>query len=282
MSCKTLEFIYGFYGTFLAAMVTPLGFLDTQTCEQSLEVSDLWVSPVSLGPFPEEGVCFQDGDQVRYLDRWALMELMSCHWASHLLVEDHRLLQERDLWAFPPPVSPTDPFGRIPSSEEAGCAELLRSGDFLFDRLYVSKVGVVDGVDVGLGLFAMAAIPAGSFLGEYTGVLSLRRSEEDGEYGYGLPVVDPDLVVNAKSFGNLCRLINHSEDAWNAELMTVHHEGLLHVVCRMIQGIDAGQQVLIHYGPLYWLVESRRPVQLSILQDEIGRAPITGGGYLSH
>ena len=51
---------------------------------------------------------------------------------------------------------------------------------------------------MGLGLFAAAFLGAGSVLGEYTGVLSRRRSEEDGVYGYGLPVVEPDLVINAK------------------------------------------------------------------------------------
>lgn len=56
----------------------------------------------------------------------------------------------------------------------------------------------MDGVDVGLGLFARSAIPALTYLGEYTGVLSTRRGEDDGVYGYGLPVVDPDLVINAK------------------------------------------------------------------------------------
>lgn len=59
-------------------------------------------------------------------------------------------------------------------------------------------MGVVDGVDVGLGLFCGSALGSGSFLGEYTGVLSRRLSEEDGVYGYGLPVIDPDLVINAK------------------------------------------------------------------------------------
>ena len=56
----------------------------------------------------------------------------------------------------------------------------------------------MEGVDVGLGLFVRAFLAAGCVLGEYTGVLSRRRSEEDGVYGYGLPVVEPDLVVNAK------------------------------------------------------------------------------------
>lgn len=59
-------------------------------------------------------------------------------------------------------------------------------------------MGLVEGVDVGLGLFVCAFLAAGSVLGEYTGVLSRRRTEEDGVYGYGLPVVEPDLVINAK------------------------------------------------------------------------------------
>jgi hypothetical protein len=61
-----------------------------------------------------------------------------------------------------------------------------------------ASVGLVEGVDVGLGLCVCAFLAAGSVLGEYTGVLSRRRTEVDGVYGYGWPVVEPDLVINAK------------------------------------------------------------------------------------
>ena len=86
----------------------------------------------------------------------------------------------------------------------------LRNSDFLCKKFlhffalhiyqHVSQayIGFVDGVDVGLGLFARSAIPALTYLGEYAGVLSTRHGEDDGVYGYGLPVVDPDLVINAK------------------------------------------------------------------------------------
>ena len=67
-----------------------------------------------------------------------------------------------------------------------------------FHETLQASVGLVEGVDVGLGLFVCAFLAAGSVLGEYTGVLSRRRTEEDGVYGYGLPVVEPDLVINAK------------------------------------------------------------------------------------
>lgn len=267
-------------------MATPLGFLETQTCALGADAQqeyDLFSSPVFGGPFPEEGVCVQDTQgQVLYYDRQSLQDLMSCRWASHLLLEDHRLLKERHLWAFPPPVSPSRPFGSVPSSEDVGCADLLRSGDFLFQHVYVASVGLVEGVDVGLGLFVCAFLAAGSVLGEYTGVLSRRRTEEDGVYGYGLPVVEPDLVINAKEFGNLLRLINHSDDAFNAELMTVQHEGLLHVVCRVLRDVIPGEQVLIHYGHRYWLPESRRHVRLPTQAAEgrtEGRTGPRGQGY---
>ncbi|CAJ1425331.1 unnamed protein product, partial [Effrenium voratum] len=163
-----------------------------------------------------------------------------------------RLCENRGFWAYPPPVSPDSPFGRVPSSSDLpGCAEVLRTGRFL--PVFVAELGCVEGVEVGLGLFAAEGIAKNSILGEYTGVLRLFDGK-DSAYSYALPVVDPDLVIDAKDFGNLCRLINHSED-WNAELVAVHHENMLHVVCRAAQDIAPNQQILIHYGPGYWCAE---------------------------
>eukprot|EP00439_Symbiodinium_sp_Y106_P085079 s1139_g27.t1 len=135
----------------------------------------------------------------------------------------------------------------VPSSVDAGCDEMLRCGAFLYESVFVRRIGVVDGVDIGLGLFTRR---------------TRRTCEDDGVYGFSLPVVDPDLVVDAKKFGNLCRLINHSDDDWNAELMSVHHEGLLHVLCRATRDLMPEEQVLIHYGKRYWMPEARRRVRL--------------------
>lgn len=49
---------------------------------------------------------FYDGD-TRYLDMEEVVKLMGCHWCSFLLLEDRRLHENKDLWAFPPPVSPS-------------------------------------------------------------------------------------------------------------------------------------------------------------------------------
>eukprot|EP00439_Symbiodinium_sp_Y106_P084633 s1139_g26.t1 len=100
----------------MKTMKTPIGFLDSWTCRfgvESLDSVQLDTSPV-LDSFPPEGImfCDEDGRQTR-LDRAGIESVMSCTWACHLLLEDQRLLAEREFWAFPPPVSPSTPFGNI-------------------------------------------------------------------------------------------------------------------------------------------------------------------------
>ncbi|OLQ07490.1 Peptidyl-prolyl cis-trans isomerase C [Symbiodinium microadriaticum] len=100
-------------------MATPIGFLDSWTCRfgvEGLDSAQLDASPV-LDSFPPEGImfCDEDGRQIR-LDRASIERIMSCTWACYLLLEDQRLLAEREFWAFPPPVSPSTPFGNGLSS----------------------------------------------------------------------------------------------------------------------------------------------------------------------
>lgn len=234
------------------------------------------------GPFPPQGVllvfdhCEDDvagcgsGDSIdaseRWLDRESLEEMLGCCYAHHLLFEREVDIRHRGDWAYPPPVSPSRPFGRMLSSEAAGCEALLRAGAMLYGSLCIKQVGLVGGVDVGLGLFASQPMAEGTFIGEYTGVLRRQRVRgDDSTYSFALPVVDPDLVVCAAQYGNLCRLMNHSDDAWNAELIAVHHEGLPHVVCRLAREVAAGDQILINYGKKYWTVRGRDKVQLSAM-----------------
>eukprot|EP00933_Yihiella_yeosuensis_P054478 TRINITY_DN52944_c0_g1_i1.p1 TRINITY_DN52944_c0_g1~~TRINITY_DN52944_c0_g1_i1.p1 ORF type:complete len:251 (+),score=41.03 TRINITY_DN52944_c0_g1_i1:105-857(+) len=247
-------------------MSTPIACLDTGRCFFGVdgESCDLWSSPVLSPSLPKEGIAFQDSDGqgLQMLEKQALENLMSCTMARYVLFEEERDLYGRDLWAFPPPMSPSTPFGPVPSSDTLGCADLLRHGDFMYEHVYIKRIGVVGGIDVGLGLFAKCLIPAGSFVGEYTGCVRRRKAEgDDGEYGFALPVVDPDFVVCARRFGSLCRLINHSDD-WNAELCSVHHEGLLHVVCKTSKDISADEQILIHYGARYWESKSGQHASL--------------------
>ena len=164
------------------------------------------------------------------------------------------------LWSMPPPCSPVNPFGSIPSAAELGCGEQLRVGA-LAPQLYIRHVGVIDGVNCGLGLFASAPIARGSFLCEYCGLVQIDPGPERDDYSFGLPVCDPDVRISAKRYGNVCRLLNHS-DVPNAELRCVVHEGVVHLVALATADVGAGVQLTVHYGEPYWRAHGRRRVDL--------------------
>lgn len=242
-------------------MHCPIACLDTQKCYYGLDGEAMQFS-ASIDPrsqFPDQGVLWFDGTAYVRLDRGSLEAIMGCAWASHLIFEKQsELLEGRKEWVYGAGQSIT----RVPSSVDAGCDQLLQEGNCLWDSLCVRNVGSVHGVDAGLGLFAAAAIDCNTWLCEYTGVVrrlgDLMGGWMDGdEYSYRLPVLDPVVVVSAEKYGNLARLINHSAKP-NAELVTVRHEGLLHVVCRATRDLIVGEQILIDYGTEYWM--ARRDV----------------------
>lgn len=261
-------------------MATPLGCLDTDRCIFGLEAlvstapspvdqvqSELQMSPILEVPSRHHGVSLATVEGiVRKLSHAELEKLLGCTYVHHLIFEEEKILQERDLWSFPPPVSPSTPFGNVPASKKLGCDELLRSAEMRTDLVLVRHVGIVEGIDIGLGLFAYQPILANTFLGEYTGVVrKLLPLGDDISYSYALPMIDPELVIDAKMYGNLCRLINHSDTEWNSELISVEHEGVVHVVCRTVREIRPGEQILIHYGTKYWEGSNRSCVRLSPL-----------------
>ncbi|CAK0877134.1 unnamed protein product [Prorocentrum cordatum] len=261
-------------------MATPVGCLDTDRCAFGIEAlvsavpppsdqagSELQMSPILEAMSPHHGVFFATVEgSVRKLSHAELEDMLGCTYIHHLIFEEEKILKQRDLWSFPPPVSPSTPFGNVPTSKKLGCDELLSNAEMRTDLVLVRHVGIVEGVDIGLGLFASLPIPANTFLGEYTGVVrKVLPVGDDISYSYALPMIDPELVIDAKKFGNLCRLINHSDTEWNSELISVEHEGLVHVVCRTVRDIKPGEQILIHYGSKYWEANSRNCVRLSPL-----------------
>ena len=99
---------------------------------------------------------------------------------------------------------------------------------------------------------------------EYTGrvlVDPAPGSLDGDDYVYSLPVVDPTVVISAKSVGSVARLLNHGE-APSAKLKTVHHDGELRVVCVALRPICAGEQILINYGDEYWKKAGRHRLDL--------------------
>eukprot|EP00927_Polykrikos_kofoidii_P041208 TRINITY_DN35124_c0_g2_i1.p1 TRINITY_DN35124_c0_g2~~TRINITY_DN35124_c0_g2_i1.p1 ORF type:complete len:163 (+),score=34.91 TRINITY_DN35124_c0_g2_i1:187-675(+) len=161
----------------------------------------------------------------------------------------------------PPPVSPTRPFGAVPDSVDVGCAAMLLAGSS-HSALCVRDVGVVDGVDVGLGLFATDVIMTGTWLCEYTGVVEMDRGPGDC-FAHSLPCME-ELVVSAREFGNVARLINHSDTDFNVEFACVAHEGVLHLVCRTLRDVGTDQQLLANYGVNFWRSRGRPAVVLAM------------------
>ena len=257
MQARTLRFGTVFWERAVLAYspklyMTPIGFLDTQRCGggSASSLANLLQRPPS--PITHGGVP---------LDRADMEALMGVVYTRHLLFEREKDWAGMHLWAMPPPVSPADPFGSIPDASSLGCAQLLRDGRTSPD-LTIRSIGLVDGIDVGCGLFATAPLPRGAYLCEYTGVVQCDpdpRHRDD--YAFGLPVCDPDVRISAQRYGNIARLLNHS-DAPNTALKCVVHEGVIHLVALTISAVDVGEQLTVDYGGPYWRAHKRRKVAL--------------------
>ena len=225
---------------------TAIGFMDSQ----QLRGSHAPLSTLLAAPVPS--VASEHGR----LDRTQLERLMGITYTSHLIFERERDFDSMHLWSMPPPCSPANPFGSIPSAAALGCAEQLRAGE-LAPQLFIRYVGIVDGVDCGLGLFASAPIASGSFLCEYTGLVQIASpTPERDDYSFGLPVCDPDVRISAQKYGNICRLFNHS-DIPNVRLRCAVQEGVIHVFAMATADVPVGAQLTVHYGESYWRAHGR-------------------------
>jgi uncharacterized protein len=109
----------------------------------------------------------------------------------------------------------------------------------------------------GYGAFADEDIPAGSFVGEYTGIVRrlFRRYPDPNGYCLRYPTrfwCFKYFVVDALQEGNTTRFINHS-DTPNLEPRCFVDRGLLHQVLMSSSPISKGMQLTFDYGSDYWL-----------------------------
>jgi uncharacterized protein len=121
---------------------------------------------------------------------------------------------------------------------------------------------------VGYGLFTEEVIEAGSYVGEYTGVVrenDIRRYLEPlNHYCYQYPVDDSlgrNYVIDATS-GNLTRFINHSFDP-NLKPSHVYIDGFYHLIFIAMKRVEKGVQLFYNYGKNYWLIRPK-PKNLSL------------------
>lgn len=112
--------------------------------------------------------------------------------------------------------------------------------------------------EVGQGLFVEEDLEAGSYVGEYTGVVrknDRRYFEPLNNYCYEYPVPDDigrSYVIDATQ-GNLTRFINHSFTP-NLKPMHVFYEGFYHLIFLALERIEKGRQLSYDYGKNYWYI----------------------------
>lgn len=109
---------------------------------------------------------------------------------------------------------------------------------------------------IGYGVFAEEDIPAGAYIGEYTGLVRKRRRLIDRkndycfEYTIGDWIYNP-FIIDAKGQGNFTRYINHRDDP-NLDPLSVFADGVMHIVFVAKKAIPAGTELSYHYGDTFW------------------------------
>ncbi|NGX44969.1 MAG: hypothetical protein K940chlam2_00109 [Chlamydiae bacterium] len=110
---------------------------------------------------------------------------------------------------------------------------------------------------IGYGVFALRAIPSGTYVGEYTGIIRKRRRYKDRtndytfEYTIGDWMRNP-YIIDAKAGGNHTRFINHDRVAPNLDTMSVFAGGVMHIIFMAKREIKIDEQLSYDYGDIFW------------------------------
>ncbi len=121
------------------------------------------------------------------------------------------------------------------------------------------------GPKVGYGVFTNRALPAKSYIGEYTGILRRRLffCRRENLYCFDYTIGEgrsSSHVIDAEKAGNHTRFINHSFNP-NVGLVSVDYERKVHVLLYAQKQIPAGAQLCYDYGDEYW---RKRPPPVSL------------------
>ena len=150
--------------------------------------------------------------------------------------------------------------------ESRPTTEAIEWGKQFVDKINAAYIPAVSirwvSEQVGYGLFAEEEIDAGSYVGEYTGMVrenDIRRVLEPlNHYCYEYPVPDSlgrSFVIDATQ-GNLTRFINHSFTP-NLKPVYAYHAGFYHLIFIALQRIEPGTQLSYNYGKNYWLLREK-------------------------
>lgn len=122
---------------------------------------------------------------------------------------------------------------------------------------------------VGYGLFARERLRAGTFLGEYTGVVVKTADLKDGSYSWACdekgspaePGCTVAVSVDALHAGNEMRFVNHSDEP-NVDPVWVAVDGAWHLVYVARWPVAKDRQLLVDYGANYWKGLGVTPMKL--------------------
>jgi hypothetical protein len=108
---------------------------------------------------------------------------------------------------------------------------------------------------IGWGIFAERDFLQTEFIAEYSGVVRKRVSQDTKNgYCFEYPLatgVDSPYLIDAQDRGGISRYINHSNKP-NLTSLSVHVEGVNHIVLYTVKKIAKGEQLCYDYGPDYW------------------------------
>ena len=120
-----------------------------------------------------------------------------------------------------------------------------------YDHIYIRYVDS----DIGYGVFANRDLPALTYIGEYTGVVTRRHVKKtrfnDYVFGYMAGPKNTPFIIDAKLKGNFTRFINHSDEP-NMNSRWVIAGGVTRIILFTNEFIPKGEQLTYDYGKYYW------------------------------
>ncbi|MCB1074235.1 MAG: SET domain-containing protein-lysine N-methyltransferase [Simkania sp.] len=120
-----------------------------------------------------------------------------------------------------------------------------------YDHIYIRYVSS----EIGYGVFANRDLPALTYVGEYTGVVTRRQAKKtrfnDYVFGYMTGPKNCPFIIDAKRKSNFTRFINHSDEP-NMNSRWVIVGGITRIILFTNEFIPKGEQLTYDYGKYYW------------------------------
>lgn len=109
---------------------------------------------------------------------------------------------------------------------------------------------------LGYGAFLDEDVPAGAYIGEYTGIVRrlYREKPDHNAYCFSYPTrfwSRKPFAIDSLHEGNITRFFNHSERP-TVQTICIVDRGLLHQVFITTRPLDCGTPLTFDYGQEYW------------------------------